>query len=81
MNDNSAQRLHEVFFYGLYMDPEILKQRQVEPRNPRIAVADNFRLRIGNRATLIREDGATAHGLLYSLNHGNSFTILGRRSY
>lgn len=69
MTDNSKERLHEVFFYGLYMDPEILKQKGVKPRNPRIASAKNFKLRIGNKATILRAPGELAHGIVYSLTH------------
>lgn len=69
MFDKSAQRLHEVFFYGLYMGPEILKQKGVEPRNPRIATAHGYKLKIGNKATLLRDTGACAYGMVYSLTH------------
>lgn len=69
MTDNSAQRLHDVFFYGLYMDPEILRQKDVGPRNPRIGKLENYRLKIGNKATLLREDGSCAWGMVYSLTH------------
>ena len=67
--DNSAQRLHRVFFYGLYMDPEILKQKSVEPRSPQIAYAVDFELRIGDKATLLRAAGKIAHGIVYALTH------------
>lgn len=68
--DNSTDRLHDVFFYGLYMDPHVLKQKGVEPRNPRIAKIENFELRVGNKATLLRASGKVAHGIIYSLTHG-----------
>ena len=67
--DNSKNRLNDVFFYGLYMDPEVLKAKGVEPRNPRKAVAKGYRLRIGNKATLLREANAEAHGIVYELTH------------
>lgn len=51
--DNSNQRLNDVFFYGLYMDEEILKSKNVEPRNKRIAVVYDYKLRIGKMATLL----------------------------
>lgn len=69
MSDNSIQRLHDVFFYGLYMDPEILQQKGVEPRHPRVAVAHGYKLTIGKMATLLRETNACAYGMLYSLTH------------
>ena len=30
--DNSINRLHDVFFYGLYMDEEILKSKNIPIR-------------------------------------------------
>jgi hypothetical protein len=67
--DNSKDRLNAVFFYGLYMDPEILKAKGVEPRNPRKAVARGYQLRVGKMATLLREVNAEAHGIVYELTH------------
>lgn len=67
--DNSRLRLQHVFFYGLYMDPDILLSKGVEPRNPRIGTVDGYSLRVGNLATLLRESGAKASGLVYSLTH------------
>lgn len=69
MIDNSENRLHDIFFYGLYMDPEILEEKGVVPRNPRVASVENYQLRIANKATLLRVPGATAHGLVYALTH------------
>jgi len=57
------------FFYGLYMDPEVLREAGVAPSNPRRAYVDHFALRIGQRATLLPSDGARAYGMLYALTH------------
>jgi len=65
--DNSSQRLHTVFFYGLYMDPTILEQKGVVPRQPCLASVENYELRIGNKATLLRSPGKLCHGMVYSL--------------
>ena len=67
--NNSNQRLNDVFFYGLYMDEEILKSKNVEPRNKRIGIAHDYELRIGKMATLLRKDEAKTYGLVYSLTH------------
>lgn len=69
--DNSANRLHNVFFYGLYMDPEVLQSKQVLARNPRLALLPNYRLRIGKMATLLRDPGKYSIGMLYSLTHAD----------
>lgn len=65
--NNLSDRLHEVFFYGLYMDEEILKNKGVEPRNRKVGVAQGYKLRIGNMATLLRVKNSEAYGLVYSL--------------
>lgn len=67
--DNSADRLVDVFFYGLYMDPELLQSRGVTPRNPRTGVLPGYRLRIGRMATLLRVPRGEAHGIVYALTH------------
>lgn len=73
--DNAASRLNPAFFYGLYMDPELLEAKGVTPRNPRKGVVRGYRLRIGNMATLLREDGAEAHGMLYDLTHAELHSL------
>lgn len=67
--DNSLNRLHRVFFYGLYMDPDILRDKGVEPRNPEKARVAGYRLRVGKMATLLRDDDASAHGMVYRLTY------------
>jgi len=71
VTDNSENRKHEVFFYGLYMDPDILKKAGVTPSHPRIGYVENFELRIGNKATLLRAPGKKANGIVYSLTHAD----------
>jgi len=73
--DNSKERLHDVFFYGLYMVPEILEQKGVTPRNPRKGRLDDYELRIGSKATLLRAKGKTSYGMLYSLHHAEIYLL------
>ena len=73
--DNSENRLNDVFFYGLYMDPEVLKAKGVEPRSPRKAVVKGYRLKVGKMATLLREANAQTHGIIYALTHGEVNTL------
>lgn len=63
MND----RRIDAFFYGLFMDREILREAGVAPINPRRAYFEEFALRIGQRATLIPSAGARVYGLLFSI--------------
>ena len=59
----------DAFFYGLFMDLEILREGGVAPINPRRAHVDGFALRIGQRATLVPSAGARAYGMLFALTH------------
>lgn len=57
------------FFYGLFMDSDVLRKDGVLPGNPRQAFVDDFGLRIRERATLVRCAGARAYGMLFALTH------------
>jgi len=64
------ERRVDVFFYGLFMDTEILRASGVaQPANPRRAFVDDFELRIGKRATLLPRAGTRAYGMLFALTH------------
>ena len=64
-----SDRRIDAFFYGLFMDIEILRAGGVAPVNPRRAYVDDFALRIGQRATLLPSAGARAYGMLFALTH------------
>jgi hypothetical protein len=66
MNSESDQRL-DVFFYGLFMDEALLQTKGLNPQNPRLAKVANYRLVIGERATLIPSPGGAVYGLIFSL--------------
>lgn len=57
------------FFYGLFMDSDILRDSGIEPANPRRAYVDGYALRIGRRATLVPVAGARAYGMVFALTH------------
>ena len=63
-----ARRI-DVFFYGLFMDEALLREKGADPRNRRIACIENYALVIGNRATLVPSASDTAHGVVMSLTH------------
>jgi hypothetical protein len=64
-----ACRRIEVFFYGLFMDADLLRTKGVNPANIRPASVSGFALRIGQRATLLRNPNGLAHGILMELTH------------
>jgi|BogFormECP03_OM2_1039629.scaffolds.fasta_scaffold00753_3 hypothetical protein len=47
MGITERERRVEVFFYGLFMDEELLRGKGLEPESGEIAAIDGFALRIG----------------------------------
>jgi hypothetical protein len=68
MTEAKVRRI-DVFFYGLFMDDALLREKGMNPENRRIAFVENFSLVIGARATLIPCLSRTVHGVLFSLTH------------
>lgn len=64
-----SDRRIDAFFYGLFMDLDVLREGGIAPVNPRRAYVDDFALRIGRRATLLPIAGARAYGMLFALTH------------
>jgi hypothetical protein len=58
-----------VFFYGLFMEADLLRTKGVEPVNIRPACVPGYALCIGQRATLLRIADARAYGILMELTH------------
>ena len=67
--DERPHRRIDVFFYGLFMDADALRDAGTRPENGRQAWVDDFALRIGRRATLVPSPGARAYGMLIALTH------------
>ena len=59
----------EVFFYGLFMDDNLLRKRGIVPLNPRSATVEGFGLRIGKRATLVPARQERSYGMVMGLTH------------
>jgi hypothetical protein len=64
-----APRRIAVFFYGLFMDADLLRAKGASPANIRPASAPGFALRIGQRATLLRDPNSRAYGILMDITH------------
>lgn len=69
LDDNTPGRTLDAFFYGLYMDAEVLAAKGVPARAPRKAMVEGHALRLGDKATLLRQDGARAYGMVFALTH------------
>ena len=63
------ERRVEVFFYGLFMDGDALRENGFHPANARQASVEDMALHLGERATLIPERGGRVHGMLMNLTH------------
>jgi hypothetical protein len=57
----------EVFFYGLFMDQELLRAKDLHPTLAELAWLDGLSLRIGQRAALAPQAGARVYGVVMSL--------------
>lgn len=64
-----AERVVDGFFYGLFMDVDVLRGLGVAPVDPRRAFVDGFALHIGRRATLVPTSGARSYGVVLGLTH------------
>ncbi len=64
-----ASRRITVFFYGLFMDADLLRTKGAQPNNIRHACVPGFAPRIGQRATLLENPDARAYGMLMELSH------------
>jgi len=60
-------RTADVFFYGLFMDEELLRSKGLTPQRAEVAFVDGFVLRIGERAALVPVQGSRVHGVVMSL--------------
>ncbi len=58
----------DVFFYGLFMDVELLAAKGVAPTDVRRGSVRGYRLAIGKRASLVPDGTSTAHGVVMSLD-------------
>jgi hypothetical protein len=65
----TESRRIDIFFYGLFMDEALLREKGMNPVNRRIASAENFCLLIGMRATLGPCANGMVHGVVFALTH------------
>jgi hypothetical protein len=59
----------DVFFYGLFMDHQVLESKGIQPVDVRVAAVPGFRLWIGARAALDPDPAGEVHGVLMKLSH------------
>ncbi len=59
--------MESVFFYGLFMDADLLRGMGVDPLVEGAAELPDYALRIGDKATLVAAPGSSAWGIVMSL--------------
>lgn len=64
-----TDRRIDAFFYGLFMDSDVLTKNEIGVVNPRKAYAEGFELLIGDRATLVSQPGKRSYGIVLSTTH------------
>lgn len=62
-----ADEVLRVFFYGLFMDEALLADKGIRPSETAVGFVEGFTLRIGRRATLERQPGSRAYGVLITI--------------
>jgi hypothetical protein len=60
-------RRTDVFFYGLFMDQDLLRAKGMEPQAVELASVPGFALRIGQRAAIAPSPNGRVHGVVMSL--------------
>jgi Gamma-glutamyl cyclotransferase, AIG2-like len=79
MTEAEVRRI-DIFFYGLFMDDALLREKGINPKDRRMAFVENFCLVIGARATLVPCAKGTVHGVLFSLTHSEVDALYGEAS-
>ena len=72
--------MKSVFFYGLFMDDDLLKEKGLNPSNPKLAHVAGYGLRIGERATLESSAEERAFGSIMDLSGEELESLYGEKS-
>ena len=69
-----------VFFYGLFMDEQLLQSKGMSPTLPRLVKVQGYGLRIGERATLEPSDTEHVYGAVMELDDAALATLYSEKS-
>jgi hypothetical protein len=61
------KRTVEVFFYGLFMDEELLRGKGLNPQRSEVGSVQGMSLRLGQRAALVPDRRGLVYGVMMSL--------------
>ena len=76
--------MRAIFFYGLFMDRALLAAKGLDPGFVRPAVLPDYRIHIGDRASLVPSAGDRAFGMLVELSEADAralYSEAGVREY
>ncbi len=65
----------KIFFYGLFMDRALLTGKGLHPEALGPAVLPDYRIHIGERATLVRSPSSRAYGIVMELSGDEARTL------
>ena len=67
--------MSHIFFYGLFMNASLLRERGLHPRVVGPAELPMYRIRIGSRATLVPDPQSISYGMLIELSDAEATTL------
>lgn len=69
-----------VFFYGLFMDEALLASKGAHITASTTGYVDGYRLRIGDRATLLPESNSRAYGVMMNIAPADAAALYSEQS-
>ena len=72
--------MKSIFFYGLFMDDDLLREKGLSPSNTKLAHVAGYGLRIGERATLATSKDERAFGSIMDLSVEELGVLYGEKS-
>ena len=72
--------MSKIFFYGLFMDRTLLVEKGLHPETVGPAVLSDYRIHIGERATLLPSASSRAYGIVMELSEHEADALYGEPS-
>ena len=67
--------MSKIFFYGLFMDRTLLAEKGFHPESLGPAVLSDYRIHIGERATLLPSPSSRAYGIVMELSEQEAHAL------
>jgi hypothetical protein len=72
--------MSKIFFYGLFMDRTLLEEKGLHPETIGPAVLSDYRIHIGERATLLPSASGRAYGIVMELSEQEAHALYSESS-